>query len=175
MLGLIVYDTDSFSNMIDFLSGYNSSSDGAKRFYTINDDAYLPAIETHLSLKNASQFNSSAFDFCSVNNISCSMLVFTTFDAEKDVTTYRYQLEFVACNSSMLTSSWTQLAINPPTDLVEVFLECHASWSTAVIDNIGIAFGNAQFLVPLVFMLCMPLIFKYLESIDRYTLNRKPY
>jgi hypothetical protein len=172
MLGVIVYNIDSFTNMIDFLSSYGDSA-GQDRFYAINDDSYYAAVGINLSPKNDSHYNSSAFDFCVINNSTCSMLLFSTFDTGREITAYRYQLEYMACNRSFLTTSWNQLAINPPTELVEVFLECHASWSTAAVDNIGIAFGNAQVLVPLFFMLCMPLIFKYLESTDRFFFSNK--
>jgi hypothetical protein len=104
MMGAILYSSlQGEADLLEFLSSVPSP-----RHKTISEASYAAHVETLFTLiDGGSSFDASPFDFCALSNgRSCTVATFNVADDNKDVSDYRFRVEYPACNNSFKTSSW---------------------------------------------------------------------
>jgi hypothetical protein len=74
-----------------------------------------------------------AYSFCDtslVPNLTCSLLLFNTYDDISTITTdYYYPVNKGACNNSFTIGEWEHLETEPPTELIQDYYVCTNSVS----------------------------------------------
>ena len=135
---------DNYCDMIDIMAGYIYYS--LNDTYTSNSALYMMIknrswIETNSMAYNISYYATSygftkqtytdrglrerAFEFCNFNSLTCSLVVFDSYDARYQyVNEYYFQLPHGACTDTFTISNWSRLQDNPPTSLTELYFEC---------------------------------------------------
>ena len=155
---------------MNFVLKYEESSPGS-RFRAINADSFNASSALFLPSTPEAEVQES-FQFCyNADNISCNLLMFNVFDKSRSITDYRFEFENLVCAIPSLTSAWDQLMNVAPTTFQQIFDECHPFWYTALTNNLGIAFGNANLIVPLLLTLLLPIFFKVLEATNNLPLK----
>lgn len=67
-----------------------------------------------------------------------------------------YQLLTGACSDTLSTSSWSQLAVDPPSSLTESYFRCRPLVTTALVSSVGIANGFTSTLLPFILFILLP-------------------
>jgi hypothetical protein len=121
---------------------------------------------------NSSAWRESAYSFC---NYSCSVLVVNSFgDALEDsaMTEFMFQMVNGSCSDiySMSDETFQTLQATAPTAITERYLQCKMKTEDAFNDALGIAAGNAATVVPVIFLMILP-IFYFLETFFGVDLN----
>jgi len=116
-------------------------------------------------IMNSTSWREDAYAFC---NYTCSLLVVNSFgDAVQDtaMTEYMFQMLNGSCSDiySMSEETFATLQASAPTAITERYLQCTMKPMDAFNDAIGIAAGNATTIVPIFFLLVLP-IFYFMET-----------
>lgn len=136
-------------------SAYNASFASASAVFTPNTDPIMtdPA------------WRSDAYAFC---NHACSMLVVNGFgDSVSDqvMTAFMYPFQNGSCNDvfSVPPETHQNLLNEAPTLFTERYFECVMIPADAINESIGLASGNATTLVPIAFLILLPLVYIFLH------------
>lgn len=144
----IFYDADSYKSVVS--NAYNASFIASVFGQQSSSAAAL----------NSNDSLSSAFDFCRIGDVSCSIIAISHYDtgfSGWDSTFFGYQVPTGACNDFFTISSdnWDSLVETPFAQLEYPYQECRKSRMRAVMEQAGISFGNLQILIPLCVLLML--------------------
>ena len=80
------------------------------------------------------EWRDPAFEFCHFNNMTCSLVVFNSYDPMyKYVNAYYFQIETGACTDTFTISNWSRLQDNPPTSLTELYYQCFVNVNISIV------------------------------------------
>jgi hypothetical protein len=109
----------------------------------------------------------SAYDFCTIGNLSCSIVSFASYDETPSnwaVSKYYHQLQTGACQDNLtpLKNKWANFNHRPYAPLNQNYQRCTADVFQTLLNQAGVATGNIQIIAPL----CVILIF-YLAHLHK--------
>lgn len=96
--------------------------------------------------------------------------MFNTFDnLTRGVSAFHYQVPQAACMDTfdIGDEAWDLLEKYPPVDLIEKYYSCYQKPIDAIFNAVGIATGNTSIVVPIVCIICLPILFLYLQLSSR--------
>jgi hypothetical protein len=176
--GLITYDNSMSGTgpMLDLLFSM-SAMDLNEMAYNAT---YITALSslTHVAssgLGLAPEYSSveyvqKSFEFCGE---FCTIIAFSSYSSATSiqggqlysVSDYYYQVPVAACNDTFTIESeyWENLISSPPEDLIQDYYQCTTKRVSAIISAVGVAQGNASFLIPFVSLFLIPLIYFHMK------------
>ena len=129
-IGLLLFnDGDGYSEMSKVIAKYYDTQFELNR---LAHEASYAAIISDVVVE-------SAYDFCEMDGLRCSLVILRNFAADRQISEYYYTLTTGACVDSFSTDNWSKLVETLPTQLEEDYVTCTEYWYDALNNSMGVA------------------------------------
>jgi hypothetical protein len=160
--------SDYIYNSAPYLNFGETNQDYAVAMSSMFNAMYATSLWGTVKNYNAnSTFLVDAFEPCDYEGSSCTLINFSLFNSNPSfgysISDYYYQLLYGACNDSFVISdaAASQMSSYPYASLVESYVTCTDSYSTIVLNSIGISSGNTSTFLSMLVLLLIAVAYTY--------------